>query len=613
MEIFLILNFYFIISLILCDILKKNYFLFKSYSILDIYLYLVLYALVLLIIFSAFNFTDEFHATIITLILFFFCLNLKKLKKINFKTFFKSLLILNVILIICIDKEFIWWDEFSSWGLRTKEILIHNSIFYDNFVTNLKKPSGSSLLHYIFIKYLGFNESIIIFSQFTITILLLNNILYDFKIKRYPLIDIIIFFLLIHFISFTFNYGLFSIYTGVITSVLFLKIISILFIKNNNDLNNKIFELFPVVFLIIFLKDFSLFYVVYIFFILIISFLITKEKIPNLINFILFFITTICTLLLQKFISLKLKIETNISNYNIYELLEIFLSMKVDFNQINNINIFQGSIFRIPNQIIEKIFLKSEFFYEIDTNLIFWFVFFSILNLILFFYDKEKYIKKISLFLSLYLISIFHLLLILISYNIFFGGPEALVKASFGRYMGLYFMPYSMFLIFYIISNSYNTSKLNIFLLVVFMSIAPAKSIEILIPSKLNSFNTNMKEIINNKNNIKDLSELVNQKYKSEKTYILINNDDGFILNMFKIYFYPNMVNNDCWSFKKNKKKTTFMFNCNYQTNNEIIKRLNGYELIINYKKNNNYDKILTNNNYKIVEDINNAFVYKKN
>ena len=93
--------------------------------------------------------------------------------------------------------------------------------------------------------------------------------------------------------------------------------------------------------------------------------------------------------------------------------------MKVDFNQINNINIFQGSIFRIPNQIIEKIFLKSEFFYEIDTNLIFWFVFFSILNLILFFSDKEKYIKKISLFLSLYLISIFHLLLILISYNIF--------------------------------------------------------------------------------------------------------------------------------------------------------------------------------------------------
>ena len=241
MEIFLILNFYFIISLIFCDILKKKYLLFKSYSILDIYLYLVLYTVVLLTIFSAFNFINEFHATLIILILIFFCFNLKKLKKINFEFFFKSLLILNFILIICIDKEFIWWDEFSSWGLRTKEILIHNSIFYDNVVTNLKKPSGSSLLHYIFLKYIGFNESIIIFSQFTVTILLLNSILDDFKIKKYPLINIIIFFLLIHFISFTFNYGLFSIYTGVITSILFLKIISILFIKDNNDLKKKAF------------------------------------------------------------------------------------------------------------------------------------------------------------------------------------------------------------------------------------------------------------------------------------------------------------------------------------------------------------------------------------
>ena len=49
------------------------------------------------------------------------------------------------------------------------------------------------------------------------------------------------------------------------------------------------------------------------------------------------------------------------------------------------------------------------------------------------------------------------------------------------------------------------------------MSIAPAKSIEILIPSKLNSFNTNMKEIINNKNNIKDLSELVKQNIEVKK------------------------------------------------------------------------------------------------
>ena len=31
-----------------------------------------------------------------------------------------------------------------------QEILINKSIFYDNVITNRNKPSGSSLLHYIF-------------------------------------------------------------------------------------------------------------------------------------------------------------------------------------------------------------------------------------------------------------------------------------------------------------------------------------------------------------------------------------------------------------------------------------------------------------------------------
>ena len=169
-----------------------------------------------------------------------------------------------------------------------------------------------------------------------------------------------------------------------------------------------------------------------------------------------------------------------------------------------------------------------------------------------------------------------------------------------------------MFLIFYIISNSYNTSKLNIFLLILFLNIAPAKSIEILIPSKLNSFNTNMKEIIHNKNNIKNLSELVKQKYKSERIYVLINNDDGFILNMFKIYFYPKFINKECWSFKKNDKSSIYLFNCNYSNNEEILDRLKSYDLIINFNKNSKYDKILNDDNFNKVESIFNANIYIK-
>ncbi len=612
MEIFLILNIYFILGLVLCEILKKKFFIFKTFSTLDLYLYIILYSTVSVIIFSALNLLDKFHVFLMITILTFFVFNFKKIFTINISNFLKSLFLLNVILILCFDKEFIWWDELSSWGLRTKEILTYNSIFYDNVITNLNKPSGSNLLHYIFLKYVGFNESIIIFSQFLITVLLLKNIFNDFKIKHLSLVNLTIFFLLVYFVSFVFNYGLFSIYTGFITSLFFIKIISTLFLKNEENLKIKIFELFPIVFLIIFFKDFSLFFIVYIILILLVSFLENKKRYLNLINIIIFSISTVIALLLHKFILIKLKIKSSISNYNVNELFEFLFSQNINFEQINNINIFQGSIFRIANQIIEMIFFEVEYFYEIKTNLIFWLIFFSLLNLIIFFLNKNKYREKITLLLSLYFISFLHFFLILTSYNVFFGAPEAAVKASFGRYMGLYFMPYMIFLLYFIFSNCFNTSKLSIVLLIFFLNIAPAKSIEVLIPNKLNKFNTNMKDIIHNKNNIKNLSKFINQKYNSNKYYIFIHNDDGFILNMFKIYFYPSFVNKGCWSFKKNKNLTTFMFNCSYEQDLEIIKKLKGFEIIINYNKNENYNEILINNNFKQIENIHNAFIYKR-
>lgn len=612
MEVFLIINFYFFLGLIFCEILKKKYIFFEKFSILDLYLYLILYSTVFIIFFSVISFLEKFHIFLLTTILIFLILNLKEIFNINISNFLKILFILNLILILCIDKEFVWWDEFSSWGLRTKEILINKSIFYDNVITNRNKPSGSSLLHYIFLKYIGFNESIIIFSQFLITVLLLKNIFNDFKIKHLSLLNVIIFFLLVYFVSFVFNYGLFSIYTGVITSLFFIKIITILFVKNSKNFKIKIFELFPYVFLIIFFKDFSLFYIFYIFLILLINFINDQKKYINLINTVIFFFSTIITLIFQKIISLKLDVQTNITNYNIKELFEFFFSQNINFEQINNINIFQGSIFRIVNQVIEMIFFETEFFYEIKTNLIFWLIFFLVINLIIFFLNKNKYKEKITLLLSLYFISILHFFLILTSYNVFFGAPEAAVKASFGRYMGLYFMPYMIFLIYFIFANCFNSSKLNIFLLIIFLNIAPAKSVEILIPNKLNKFNTNMKDIIDNKNNIKNLSKFIKQEYNSKKYYIFIHNDDGFILNMFKIYFYPSFVNKGCWSFKKNKNPTTFMFNCGYEKDFEIIKKLKGFEIIINYNKNEDYNEILINNNFKQIENIHNAFIYKR-
>jgi hypothetical protein len=612
MEKYLIINLYFFIILIFGEIIKKKYKLLDKYTSLDLYLYGVLYLTVLIIIFSSLNLLDKFHLIVTFILFFYLSFNFKKILQIDSFNFVKTILILNCILLLCINKEFLWWDEFSSWGLKTKELLIHNSIYYENIITNQNKPFGSNLLHYIFLKYHTYDEGIIIFSQFTLTILLLKNIFNDFKIDNYLLLNFFIYFLLIYFLAFIFNYGLFSIYTGVITSLLFIKIISILFIKKIDNSKLKLFELFPIVFLIIFFKDFSLFYIVYIFLILLISFFNKEKKYLNIKNTYIFSFSTFVTIIFQKFISFKLKHTTTISSFNINELFEKLITTRINWEQINSINIFQGSIFRIPNQIIEKIFSKTEFFYEFKTNLIFWLIFLSLMNLFLFFSNKKKYKEKIILFLSMYLISYLHIFLILTSYTIFFGPNEASAMASFGRYIGLYFMPYTIFLIYNGFTNDFNLSKFKFILLSIFLLIAPAKSIEILIPERFNNFDSKMQHIKYDKKQIKKLSNFIQKNYKSKKIYVLIDSDDGFVLNMFKIYLYPDFINKECWSFRKNKKPTPYMFNCDYKNDEQIIKRLNSYEIVINYNQNKTYDDILINNDYNKIESIFNSNIYNK-
>ena len=105
MEVFLILNFYFFLGLIFCEICKKKYVFLKIFSILDLYLYLILYSTVLIICFSVIGFLEKFHIFLVSAILIFLILNFKKFFKINISNFLKILFILNLILVLCIDRN----------------------------------------------------------------------------------------------------------------------------------------------------------------------------------------------------------------------------------------------------------------------------------------------------------------------------------------------------------------------------------------------------------------------------------------------------------------------------------------------------------------------------
>lgn len=205
-----------------------------------------------------------------------------------------------------------------------------------------------------------------------------------------------------------------------------------------------------------------------------------------------------------------------------------------------------------------------------------------------------------------------HTFLILISYQIFFGANEASALASFGRYAGLYLMPYLIFLTL-TLNNFLDKDYIKLIFITLLIIIAPAKSIEILIPENLNTLNSHLNEIRNNKKDISTISKYIKKEFDNKKVYLLINNDDGFYHNVFKFYLYPTNTNLECWSFKKNKKKTTYMFNCNYSNKTDIYNKISKYDLIINYKNNLIYNNILEKSNFVKIHSIGNSSIFVKN
>ena len=116
---------------------------------------------------------------ILNLLLFIF--NSQKI--LNFKFFLISISIL-VLSEILSPNEFLFWDEFTQWGIKPKEIFINQSIFIDNITTNNKYWTLSLYHNIILFGLKSFSEKAIILSQIFINI---SGILfiYSFLKKKY--------------------------------------------------------------------------------------------------------------------------------------------------------------------------------------------------------------------------------------------------------------------------------------------------------------------------------------------------------------------------------------------------------------------------------------------
>ena len=90
-------------------------------------------------------------------------------KILNFKFFLIPISIL-VLSEILSPNEFLFWDEFTQWGIKPKEIFINQSIFIDNITTNNKYWTLSLYHNIILFGLKSFSEKAIILSQIFINI-----------------------------------------------------------------------------------------------------------------------------------------------------------------------------------------------------------------------------------------------------------------------------------------------------------------------------------------------------------------------------------------------------------------------------------------------------------
>ena len=162
-------------------------------------------------------------------------------------------------------------------------------------------------------------------------------------------------------------------------------------------------------------------------------------------------------------------------------------------------------------------------------------------------------------------------------------------------------------------ANKEYDTKIYIKLVIILfcINLAPAKSIEILIPKSVFEINSHKSFILKIKK-ILLIFQISLEKIMKIKHYVLIDNDDGYYHNFFKIYLYPELINKECWSFKNNPINSTYNFNCSLNDEQYFNNLVKDYDIIINYNNIEKYNKLIKQNNFVFLKQISNSSIYAK-
>jgi hypothetical protein len=605
--IFLLFKFFLILSVSfnISSFYKKNFYIVNL-------LLLIFYAFFLIF----FAYLDKFSLGVVIIHIFFFLnffIFLFNLKKNSLKEFTYYYIILIIFLLILGEKYFYIWDEFSFWGSKTKEIFINKSIFSENPATSFLNKSFilPSFHNLILFGLKSFNETVVVYSQIFLN---LSAILFIGSFfKKNFFIKNSLFIIYFYFVTAIFNYGIYSIYIDVFTSLIFLCFF-IFFFKNHEKFSS--FDYLITILLITFLaciKEIGFFYSLMSLFI-IIAFVVIKRF--SLYSFIKIFLAVFILSFFFYYLFFY-NFSKNIFDHNKYSLgLDNQVLIANFLKAFYTNNVFEGSFLNFFNKFIKYIYSDHVEFFFIKHNLIYWLIINFLISIYSIFLNKFDKYTEIYLFFIILIIFCFYATFLFLSYKFIFGGYEGLILASFGRYFGIFFLFWTSYNFYKLINHINLRCNINslliffLYFLIIFSS--SGKAYENLFLSRVDSTNN-----ISSQSTFLKKRKIIINLYKnfnnSDKILIIDDNGDGFWFLVAKYIFYPINTNKSCWSYsldlKSQKQYDCVLSDIDMQKllkNFHYLLIINNDDFLIKYNIKNSLDLVSSQDQtllFKIIND----------
>ena len=199
-------------------------------------------------------------------------------------------------------------------------------------------------------------------------------------------------------------------------------------------------------------------------------------------------------------------------------------------SELSNSGIYHSKTFLILNKILKNLKINLKLI-EIPINLICWFLIIFLITYFISKKDKQNHLYLLSFLYLSFLLSYYIFLIFWANQNNLIN-KDYTMEISWERHLGTIILGIIVFLLIRLIKNFTNFSTI-ILILILSISIAPANSIRIFLPTKIINQDSFWNIKFNNRIKIKNLSKKIEKELDDYSNVLFIFNDNS------DPYFFP--------------------------------------------------------------------------